>query len=513
MKKVFCYSEFGAIGDGFTDDFLAIKRTHEVANASGGTVFADKGTYYIGKDSYGETIPVTTDVDFGDATFIFDDTELPPYHAGRTVNVFSVLPSESCQPIAVAPETFESLTLRKWQTGYIGFKLGYRALLVITNAEHKIAIRVGGNANSGQNMLDILLVDEDGNIDSSTPVMYDFDNITSIKAFPINETPLTINGGHFITRANRICTEFPDDKWLSGCQYYYYGRGIGVKRSNVTVKNLTHCVEGEGDEGYPYAGWLKFDTSNNVRVESCTFHTHKTYVQNAKFPNWMGTYDFAASASNNILWKNCTEFTDITDNTRYGVMQSNNCKNLTYDGCVLSRFDAHQGLCNATIKNSTIGRFINAIGIGTLHIENVTKLAPEYFIWLRDDYGSTWDGDIVIKNCRYEGRYMRGLMLAEKDKTEDEVCIFRGAYSNHFFGYPCSLPRSVSVDGFDVPNAKTLNLFYIKDLTVDAFTPNENNQNPVAKPEKISISRITGAIEFKIFADKELNSIFSADIK
>ena len=225
----------------------------------------------------------------------------------------------------------------------------------------------------------------------------------------------------------------------------------------------------------------------------------------------MGTYDFAASASNNILWKNCTEFTDITDNTRYGVMQTNNCKNLTYDGCVLSRFDAHQGLCNATVKNSTIGRFLNAIGMGTLIIENVTKIAPEYFIWLRDDYGSTWDGDIIIRNCRYEGRYMRGLMVADKDNPESKVSIFRGAYSNHDFGYPCSLP-SVTIEGFEAPSTKTVNLFNVKDLTADAFTPSENNRNPIAKPEKITISGLAGAFEFKIFAQDELEDIIDADI-
>lgn len=512
MKKIFKYSEFGAVGDGVTDDFLAIKRTHEAANTENATVVADGKAYYIGKSSYGETAVILTDVEFGDATFIIDDTMLPPYHKGRGVNVFSVLPSNNCQPVTVAPESLENLTLHKWQTGYIGFKLGFPALLIITNTEHKISIRVGGNANSGQNMLDIVLVDENGNIHSSTPVMYDYDNITQIKALPLNEKPLTLSGGNFITKANRICTEFPNENWSLGCQYYYYSRGIGIKRSNVTVKNLTHRVEGEGDEGYPYAGWLKIDESNNILVENCKFHTHKTYVQNAKVRNWMGTYDFAASTSNNILWKNCTEFTDITDNTRYGVMQTNNCKNLTYDGCVLSRFDAHQGLCNATVKNCTIGRFINAIGMGTLLIENVTKLSPEYFIWLRNDFGSTWDGDVIIKNCRLEGRYMRGLELADKDNLEKEVNIFFGGYSNHDFGYPCSLPKNLTIDGFEAPNAKKVNIFNISNLTPDAFKATDDNKNVVTPPQNIKLSGFAGDIELSIFAQSGLENTAKVDI-
>ncbi len=38
----------------------------------------------------------------------------------------------------------------------------------------------------------------------NSPIIWDFDQITDITAFPIDETTLTITGGRFTTIANRV---------------------------------------------------------------------------------------------------------------------------------------------------------------------------------------------------------------------------------------------------------------------------------------------------------------------
>jgi len=65
------YSDFGAKGDGKTDDIDAIAAAHAFANLKGLLVKADEGaTYYIGgKD---RTAVIRTDTDFGTAAFIID---------------------------------------------------------------------------------------------------------------------------------------------------------------------------------------------------------------------------------------------------------------------------------------------------------------------------------------------------------------------------------------------------------------------------------------------------------
>ena len=69
---------------------------------------------------------------------------------------------------------------------------------------------------------------------------------------------------------------------------------------------------------------------------------HRSYL--TSFNNtYMGSYDINLGNAINITWRGCTQLNDITDERYWGVMCSNFGRNLTYDGCVLSRFDAHEG--------------------------------------------------------------------------------------------------------------------------------------------------------------------------
>ena len=62
------YSDFGAIGDGQTDDIDAIAATHAFANQNGLSVKANEEvTYYIGGKE--RTAVIQTDTDFGTAVF------------------------------------------------------------------------------------------------------------------------------------------------------------------------------------------------------------------------------------------------------------------------------------------------------------------------------------------------------------------------------------------------------------------------------------------------------------
>ena len=73
--KYLTYEQFGAKGDGVTNDFPAIMATHEAANEKGLPVKATDGkTYYIGNTT--GTAVVRTDVDFGTARFIIDDSRV-----------------------------------------------------------------------------------------------------------------------------------------------------------------------------------------------------------------------------------------------------------------------------------------------------------------------------------------------------------------------------------------------------------------------------------------------------
>jgi hypothetical protein len=103
-----------------------------------------------------------------------------------------------------------------------------------------------------------------------------------------------------------------------------------------------------------------------------------------------------------------------------------------------SRFDAHMGVANATIRNSVLGHMsINIIGCGTFLVEN-TKVCGGSFLNLRSDYGSTWEGEVIIRNCEYFPR----------NGAQSDAVLINGSYSGqHDFGYTCYMPEKITIDG------------------------------------------------------------------
>jgi hypothetical protein len=177
------YIDFGARGDGKTDDIDAIAAAHAFANQEGLPVKANEGaTYYIGGKN--RTAVIRTDTDFGTAAFIIDDSDVE----NRNENVFLV--GSSLKPFRL--EGISSL-LRNQEK--IDISLPGTCLITVTNSNVKRYIRFGPNQNSGSPQTDIFMLDKDGKVDMNTPIIWDFDQITVITALPIDETTLTITGG------------------------------------------------------------------------------------------------------------------------------------------------------------------------------------------------------------------------------------------------------------------------------------------------------------------------------
>lgn len=426
------YSDFGARGDGKTDDMDAIAGTHAFANQQGLPVKADEGmTYYIGGKE--RTAAIRTDTDFGTAAFLIDDTDVQ----NRNASVFEV--SSSLQPFPL-----KGITSLKRNQPQIDASLPGPCLITVTNSNVKRYIRFGLNQNNGAAQTDIFMVDKNGRVDMAAPIIWDFDQITDISALPIDEKPLTIKGGRFTTIANR-----------AESKYAYYSRNIAIKRSNVVVEGLEHRVTGEGDHGAPYGGFLNIRDCAYVTVRNTILTGHKTYstIGAAGKPVSMGTYDLSANRALNVSFINCSQTNDINDRTYWGILGSNYCKNMLYDRCVLSRFDAHMGVANATIRNSTLGHMgINAIGSGTLTVENST-IRGNTLVNLRSDYGSTWQGEFVIRNC----------VFVPAGGRPTSASLIGGLYSGqHDFGYTCYMPERI----------------VIENLRIDDANPPENYQGP-----------------------------------
>lgn len=417
------YSDFGATGDGKTDDMEAIVAAHAYANEHDLPVKADEGaTYYIsGKD---RTAIIRTDTDFGTAAFIIDDTDVE----NRRSPIFRVDSElESFTP--------KGITTLKRNQRKIDVALPGPCLITVTNSNVKRYIRYGLNQNNGSSQTDIFVVDRKGNVDMNSPIIWDFDQITEITALPIDEDSLYIRGGRFTTIANQ-----------EESKYNYYSRNISIRRSHVIVDGLEHHITGEGEHGAPYGGFLSIGDCSYVTVRNTLLTGHKTYrtIGAAGKPVSMGSYDLSVNRALNVSFVNCRQTNDIDDRTYWGIIGSNYSKNLLYDNCVFSRFDAHQGVANATIRNSTLGHMgINAIGFGKFTVENST-IRGRTLINLRSDYGSTWEGEFIIRDCKF----------VPAGGRESSATLIGGSNSGqHDFGYTCYMPERITIENLYIDDS------------------------------------------------------------
>ena len=489
MTKYVTYEEFGAVGDGAHEDFEAIWRAHEYANENGLSVKGKPGaTYYINDprvDGVVETVKIRTDVDWTDVKFTIDDSKISledETDKWRESYLFKVV--SDYEPYKIEDEETLSAVIASGLgkgTTKIPLKLDYPALIVPYDSGSKVYRRLYYGSWGGFGKHEIIVIDKDGNVSPETPFMFDYDRLDYIKVVRLDIKPITILGGEFTVIASRINRLRRKE---NGEVYYvggYIYRGIGVHRSYTTVKGLKHYMTGEipmreqVDEngeivkvGMGYAGFINAGSSDHITFEDCVITARRCY--NYYTSGALGTYALQGGSVNYLVFKNCRQSNfwvtvdenyDIhpaTEDTpgamtsmsgftvkgkrlmmHWGCGGTSGCKNMQYINCQLSRFDAHEGLYNGKIVDSTING-LEVIGAGELVLEN-TRLfsaggglnagAGNCIVYLRDDYGSTWHGEVKIKDFD---------VYAGIDETKNSF-VFCHTYNNWDYGYQSYFPN------------------------------------------------------------------------
>ena len=416
------YEDFGAVGDGVADDMEAICKAHEFANLHNLPVHANpKGIYHLGVKAL--TAKVGTNTDWSTARFTVDDSGVVAEVERRGQRLFEIVSLLSAVKLELEPVKRDQtqVSARPEQDCYVQ---------VISDAR-RVFIRKGGNQNKGARLRDCFILRRNGAVEG--PIDWDYDSYTHITARPIDPDILVVKGGIFTTFANRM---LPDVN-------KYWERNIAVLRSNTVIDGLTHYVVGETFVGAPYVGFLSASGCANVTFRNCFATGHRMYwaIGSAGQPVPLGSYDYSATSVVNFRMENC-RMHHINDRTLWGVIQTNYCKNIVLEDCVLSRMDSHQGVSGEyTIRRTTLGTAgLNAIGRGVLTVEDST-LYGRSLVYLRGDYGSTWEGELVIRNSKWipgNGAHLWPRL------------INGGNDGMHDFGYPCFMPETITIDGLFV---------------------------------------------------------------
>ncbi len=469
------YEMYGAVGDGVTDDFDEIKATHAYANEWGIDVWGTKNAkYYIGY-SCTQAI-VQTNVDWKNALFIIDDTTIPYDDSAASRSVVFLVTSKTPNKMIEFPE---DMTLTKGQTN-IGLTFDEPCMIRIMDENDRIFMRKGENPSDGSARQEMLLVDENGNVDPSTPIQYDYKQLTSIEAFSITDASITLKNGRFKTVTYDPRTKYPEYT----NNYYFIDRGVLVRRSNTVLSDMIYVIEGEhtsesnnyDNRGLPYTGSFYFQDAYNVTFRDSKLQTHKAYsfFQEGNVRNEMGSYSLCAHSCINLSFIGLKQTNALTDRDySHGIMVSHFCRNMLVEDCQIDRFDSHQGMYNATVKNSTLGFGCLVIGGGTLTLDNVERSTGTEFITLRYDFNSFFDGTVDIKNC-----------VAGAPVT----VLIGGSWKEGFFGLPQICVRKLYIDGLSIKSSM-MNLFMISGVSEDVVT---RPSDPFIMPELVKVQNITG---------------------
>lgn len=469
LAEAVAYESFGAIGDGVADDLPAIVAAHAHANAHGLPVRTRPGaTYHLGARAL--TAVIQTDTDWNASRFIIDDN--------REIENAKLPLFEVRSRLAPVPLEIERLT--RGQTRLESRSAAPRdhdLLVLVENDKRRLFIRRGLNPNAGTPQREVFILRRDGTIEGG--IDWDYETVTRVEARPIDPEPLVIRGGVFTQTPNRVRQEKGSTYWA---------RNITIKRSNTEVDGITLHLVDEGDYGQPYGGFLRPVQAANITFRNCRIPGRKVYntIGRANLPVAMGTYGYNADLIVNFRMLRCT-MENIDDTSRWGVAASNFMKNVLVEDCVLSRMDVHQGVSGYYIlRRSTLGhQGIQAVGRGLLLVEDTT-LHCSRLISFRADYGSPWDGEVVVRNSRWvpppRAQGMPAMFTAQNDGTHD-------------FGYPCSMPRVVRIEGLQVDDAWTLNT---KKPGVSYFgdplgEPRDNRPFPYRLTERIEVSGLKTA--------------------
>ena len=503
------YEDFGAVGDGVTDDFAAILRTHEYANENGLTVKGTPGkTYYIFNtriDGEVKNVYVRTNVDWCGAHFIIDDTPISlipdnPYRDLAKKNIFIVMPDPEHEKLVIEDrETLDRIYkagINKKTTHIdLGIDWAGPVMIIPYSSEHKVFRRRGYSQYAGEPMHEIILLDADGAVSDETPIMFDYRSLDYIEVYRLDpKSAITLENGVFTTRESRVNHKIKKEdgtyEFLGG----YIARGMKVMRSYTLIKNIEHRLEGcttllervdEDREGSPYAGFFRSEAANRITYKDCIMPGRFSYGVRA---NGHSSYNFGALCVNKIVLDGCVQPNfwmtvdpvtyELKDATIYdknaigsarracenvvagmgyvdvkgvvkpllwGIGGTNYCKNMEYINSTLTRFDAHAGLYHGKIINCNISG-MELTGVGDFVLEDSA--------W----YPYTNNTPLLYLRADY-GYHWDGDIKIKNTKAYmydgSNLNIAHYYFNNWYYGYTCVFPN-ITIDNLRYYNAVTL---------------------------------------------------------
>lgn len=417
------YRMFGAVGDGETDDGVAIKRAHEYAGEHGIPVVNRSGEFWIKETN---RIPIHTSVDWGQTVFHIDelhntrrDPRFVVHNDGETVE----LVDDAALKRALIEKARPGVQIIPELAPYAG------CLVNVMDDKDRIGIRAGNYSKRGWAREELFYVEEEGKLVGD--IAWSFTDLTSIKVKPCNDTYLVIEGGGF--RFSGDCDADSDEKG-------YRHHGISIERSRTVLRNQWMGLEeGRSDDSmHPRSGFYRFSGVYDVTLENIRAMPWEKNREDPARVLWAGTYGIGGARMLNCTFRNITAEGGWV---AWGVFGTNLNKNFRVENCRLNRIDVHFHCWNLYIKDCTIGyKGISVTGGGDLFIDNTVRHGTN-FVSFRPDYGAKWDGDIRLRGCTL------------KPSGDRRVVVLSCRPHNFDYQYPIGYGRTVVIEDLKIDYA------------------------------------------------------------
>jgi len=421
-RKGVNYWMFGALGDGEHDDGVQIKLAHEYAHRNQVPILQPSGEFWI-KQTHG--IPIRTGVQWGKTIFYveerFNDKRTPRFIVQNDFPELNLTENEKLRQ-ALVEKLKPGVQLIEELAPYANH------LMIVQDANDRIGIRAGYAGNRGWPKEELFYVEEEGRILGD--IAWEFQDLTSVRAIPCNDTYLVIEGGGF-----RFSGDTPE-----GSSPGYHHNGISIQRSRTLIREQWMGLEeGRRDLSLePRHGLYVLSNVYDVTLENIRAMPWEKARKPPEEQVQHGTYGIGGARMLNCTFRNLTAEAGWIS---WGVFGTNLNKNFCLESCRLNRVDVHFHCWNLHISNCTIGfKGISVTGGGELLIENTVRHGNE-FVSFRPDYGAKWDGRICLRGCTL------------KPTSPHRVAVLSMRPSDFDYQYPIGLGTSIILENLRIDYA------------------------------------------------------------
>ena len=391
------------------NDGIEIRKAHEYANAHGLPIKLGGGHYVIKNYNF---IPVKTSVDFGTSVFHMAEDNYSKY--AHPFHVYSDYEWKQAESVS-------DFTIKKGQKTVPQWKKYAGHLLLITDNNRKVAYR-NGNPETGQTVRDLVYIGFGGEIIGE--MVHDYltsDNTVEVRK--VDTIPITIKGGSFLWNG-RMGME----SQVRDVESY----GFVIARDRVTIEGQTAGYEQNVlyNEVAHGGGFYVPSKVYNFKLKDIEISSRKRVED-----------EYAYSISGSLVLNYTLENVNgMSDSTYWSSMGTNEITNLVVENCNMRRIDVHYNAQNVRIFRSDL-QAISVVGGGELEVKT-TSIRDEKtnsFIGFRGDYGSTWDGNITIDDCK--------LIVQGLETNRVSLLVFWPPTAD--FGYPIVFGHKIKVTNFD----------------------------------------------------------------